>query len=52
MDPVAVTIVLALWSFITTMLWLVIGWQAMRAHERIADNLESIKESLAKRTDE
>lgn len=51
MDPVAVTIVLALWSFTTTILWLAIAWQAMRAHERIADSLESIKDSLAKHKD-
>lgn len=51
MDPVVVTLVLALWGFTTTVLWLVIAWQAMRAHERIADSLESISESLSKRTE-
>jgi uncharacterized membrane protein len=29
-----------LFSFVTTVFWLVIGWRAMRAHERIADVLE------------
>ena len=24
----------------TTILWLVIGWRAMRAHEKIADSVE------------
>lgn len=52
MDPVAVTLVVALWSFTTTALWLVIGWQAMRAHERIAESLESLKEIIAKQSKE
>lgn len=28
----------------TTILWLVIGWRAMRAHERIAASLEDGKD--------
>lgn len=52
MDPVAVTLAVALWSFTTTVIWLVIGWQAMRAHERIAESLEALKGLLAERTKE
>ncbi len=31
-----------LWALFTAILWLVIGWRAMRAHEKIADLLEWI----------
>jgi uncharacterized membrane protein len=31
---------------VTTILWLVIGWRAMRAHERLADAHERLAESL------
>ena len=27
-------------SIVTTIFWMVIGWRAMRAHERIADRIE------------
>ncbi len=30
-----------LFGVLTTLLWLVIGWRAMRAHERIADALSA-----------
>ncbi len=33
-------IVAMLYSLVITILWLSIGWRAMRAHERIADILE------------
>jgi uncharacterized membrane protein len=29
-----------LFGIFTTILWLVIGWRAMRAHEKIADSVE------------
>ena len=29
-----------LFGIFTTILWLVIGWRAMRAHEKIADSAE------------
>jgi hypothetical protein len=29
-------------TIIVTVLWIVIGWRAMRAHERLADAVESI----------
>lgn len=32
-------VVAVLWAFVTSVLWLSIGWRAMRAHERIADVL-------------
>lgn len=32
-----ITAVVVLFSVVTTVLWLVIAWRAMRAHERIAD---------------
>lgn len=34
----------ALFAVVTTILWLVIGWRAMRAHERIATSLEDGKD--------
>ncbi len=27
-------------SIVTTIFWMVIGWRAMRAHERLADRIE------------
>ncbi len=38
-DMVVLGIISGLVSFVITLLWLVIGWRAMRAHERIADTL-------------
>lgn len=31
------------WSFLVTVLWLVIGWRAMRAHERLAASMDEIR---------
>jgi hypothetical protein len=36
----AIFVLVALGSFAVTILWLFIGWRAMRAHERIARALE------------
>ena len=33
-------IIAVLWAAAVTVLWLVIGWRAMRAHERIAAAVE------------
>lgn len=33
----------AAWTFLVSVLWLVIGWRAMRAHERIAANIYEIR---------
>ncbi|MBK8180588.1 MAG: hypothetical protein IPK67_17165 [Planctomycetes bacterium] len=30
----------ALFTLATTIYWMVVGWRAMRAHERIAETLE------------
>ena len=29
-----------LWAVFTAIFWMVIGWRAMRAHEKIADSVE------------
>lgn len=29
-------------SVVTTLFWMYVGWRAMRAHERIAETLESV----------
>ena len=34
------TVLALLFGIFTTILWLVIGWRAMRAHEKIADSVE------------
>lgn len=31
-----------LFGIFTTILWLVIGWRAMRAHEKLSDSVEQI----------
>ncbi len=37
-------------GIITTVLWLVIGWRAMRAHEKIADYIEvMVRKQLSER---
>lgn len=33
-------IIAALWGFFIAVLWLFIGWRAMRAHEKLADAAE------------
>jgi uncharacterized membrane protein len=33
-------VVVGLVGFVTTVFWMVVGWRAMRAHERIADTLD------------
>jgi uncharacterized membrane protein len=33
-------LLMGLVSFATTVFWMVVGWRAMRAHERIADTLD------------
>lgn len=47
-------VLLALFGIVTTILWIIIGWRAMRAHERIADaatewSLQQRSERLASR---
>ena len=36
----------ALWTLIVTILWLRIGWRAMRAHERLAASLDEIRYAI------
>ena len=36
------TILSILFGFATAIFWMVVGWRAMRAHERIADSSEKI----------
>lgn len=31
-----------LWGVFTAIFWMVVGWRAMRAHERLADSVESL----------
>lgn len=33
-------------GFISTLFWMVVGWRAMRAHERIANDLRSLAARL------
>ena len=37
---VALTVFTTILSLVTTIFWMVVGWRAMRAHERIADRFE------------
>lgn len=32
----------ALWGLITTVFWMVVGWGAMRAHERMSESVEQL----------
>jgi len=34
------TILASTLAVITTIFWMIVGWRAMRAHERIADKLD------------
>jgi len=34
--------VIAVGSFVITLIWLRIGWRAMKAHERLSDAVESM----------
>ena len=37
--------IIIFFAFITTLLWLIIGWRAMRAHERIATSVANYVDS-------
>lgn len=41
----------ALFTLVVTILWLVIGWRAMRAHENIADNISVLSRQVGKIAD-
>lgn len=32
----------ALWGVMTTVFWMIIGWRAMRAHERMSEAVEQL----------
>ncbi len=34
-------VLVTIWGIIVTVFWMVVGWRAMRAHERIAEMLNS-----------
>lgn len=36
----ALAILSTILLIVTTIFWMIVGWRAMRAHERIADSLE------------
>jgi len=36
----ALVVFTTLVSIVTTIFWMIIGWRAMRAHERLADRIE------------
>ncbi len=42
---------LAFWAFAVTVFWMVVGWRAMKAHEKIAEFIERspIKSNLEDR---
>jgi hypothetical protein len=35
----------AFWTFIVTFIWIVIGWRAMKAHERLAASVDEIRQA-------
>ena len=41
-DAQVISIVALCFSALTAILWLIIGWRAMRAHERLAQSHESV----------
>jgi uncharacterized membrane protein len=41
-----IAVLALIFGIVTTILWLVIGWRAMRAHERVAEAHERLAESL------
>lgn len=42
------TILAMLLGFITTIYWIIVGWRAMKAHEKVADSLEWMARESAK----
>jgi carbon starvation protein CstA len=35
-----------LWTFLVTVLWLIIGFRAMRAHEDLAESMNEIRQTI------
>ena len=40
-----------LFAFITTILWLVIGWRAMKAHEALSESMRFLRSDVSKIAD-
>lgn len=45
------TILAMFFGFITTIYWMIVGWRAMQAHEKVADSLEWIARQSARTND-
>jgi uncharacterized membrane protein len=45
-DMEGFAVLAVIFGIVTAILWLVIGWRAMRAHERVADAHERLAEAL------
>lgn len=41
-DNTAVVLAILAWNVCTTFVWLVVGWRAMRAHEKMADAVDEL----------
>ena len=41
-----IIIIGTVWAFITSVLWLIIGWRAMKAHERLAESAEGFRQAV------
>jgi hypothetical protein len=41
-----VSFIVILWTFVVTVLWLSIGFRAMRAHESLAESMDEIRRTL------
>ena len=46
-DAQAISILALSLSVLTGILWLIIGWRAMRAHERLANSQESLSRAVS-----
>jgi hypothetical protein len=42
MDTAILIFIAGAWSFFVSVLWLIIGWRAMKAHERLASSHHEI----------
>ncbi len=39
--PTALVVLTSILAIVTTIFWMIVGWRAMRAHERIAQALDT-----------
>lgn len=42
------TLLAMFFGFITTIYWMIVGWRAMQAHQKVADSLETMARESAK----